>query len=123
MGYRNSKNADPALKGAAWRALQWMTNKSFNNYSAKAYQIDASRTSTYEDPELVAQLPYLPDALAAMQTAEMIQTSLIGEFFSMNDAMNVEFNAALLGSQSAKQACDKVQAKWEEILRTAGHLV
>ena len=41
----------------------------------------------------------------------------------MNDAMNVEFNAALLGSQSAKQACDKVQAKWEEILRTAGHLV
>ena len=117
------KNADPALKGAAWRALQWMTSKSFNNYSAKAYQIDASRTSTYEDPELVAQLPYLPDALAAMQTAEMIQTSLIGEFFSMNDAMNVEFNAALLGSQSAKQACDKVQAKWEEILRTAGHLV
>ena len=100
-----------------------MTSKSFNNYEAKAYQIDASRTSTYEDPELVAQLPYLPDALAAMQTAEMIQTSLIGEFFSMNDAMNVEFNAALLGAQSAKQACDKVQAKWEEILRTAGHLV
>lgn len=115
-------NADPELKGAAWRALQWMTSKSFNIYATKTYQIDASRTSTYQDPDLVAQLPYLPDALAAMQTAEMIQTSLIGEFFSMNDAMNVEFNAALLGSQSAKEACDKVQAQWEDILRKAGHL-
>ena len=29
--------------------------------------------------------------------------------------MNVEFNAALIGTQDAKTACDKVQAQWEDV--------
>jgi hypothetical protein len=36
--------------------------------------------------------------------------------------MNVEFNKALIGGQSAEQACEAVQKKWEKMLRKAGHL-
>jgi multiple sugar transport system substrate-binding protein len=115
-------NADPAKKDAAWTALLWITSKRFNDYAAEAYQIDASRISTYENPDLVARFPYLPDSLAASMTAEIIPTSRIPEFFQLNDIMNVEFNAALLGIQTAEEACAKVQAQWEEVLRNAGHL-
>ncbi|MEP7241342.1 MAG: extracellular solute-binding protein, partial [Devosia sp.] len=88
------KNADPAKKQAAWLALTWLTSKAFNKYIAETYQIDASRTSTFNDPDLVAKFPYLPDSLKAASTAEVIATSRIPEFFQLNDIMNVEFNAA-----------------------------
>lgn len=116
------KNIDPAKKPAAWRALTWISNKKMNRYVIEKYQIDANRKSAFEDPELVKQYPYLLDSLHAIETAETIPTSRVDEFFQLNDAMNVEFNAALIGGQDAKTACDKVQAQWEVILRKAGHL-
>lgn len=115
-------NADPAKKDAAWLALMWITSKRFNDFAMDTYQIDASRISTYENPDLVERFPYLPDSLAASMTAEMIPTSRIPEFFQLNDIMNAELNAALLGTQDAATACAKVQAQWEDVLRKAGHL-
>ena len=116
------KNIDPAKKGAAWLALAWMTSKAFNKYEVDKYQIDASRTSSFTDPDLVAKFPYLSDALKAASTAEIIDTSRIPEFFQLNDTMNVEFNKALIGGQDAKTACANVQKQWEDVLRKAGHL-
>lgn len=116
------KNADESKKAAAWRVLTWITNKRVNEYSVDKYQIDANRASTFRNPDLVAKFPYLPDALTAAQTAQTIPTSLIDEFFQLNDIMNVEFNAALIGQQDAKTACSRVQAQWEDIFRKAGHL-
>ncbi|MDQ3559709.1 MAG: extracellular solute-binding protein [Pseudomonadota bacterium] len=117
------KNSDPAKKTAAWRALTWITSKEMNRYSVEKYQIDANRVSTFKDPDLVAQFPYLPVALQAAETAETIPTSLIDEFFQLNDVMNVEFNKALIGGQDAKTACANVQQQWEGILRKAGRLI
>ena len=91
------KNADPAKKAAAWRALTWITSKATNKFELEKYQIDVNRQSTLKDPELVKQFPFLPDALAAGQTAETIPTCLINEFYQLNDSMNVEFNKALIG--------------------------
>ena len=116
------KNLDPARKDAAWLALTWITNKAVNRYSIEKYNIDANRSSAFNDPELVAKFPYLKDALKAIETANTIPTCRIPEFFQLNDMMNVEFNAALIGTQDAKTACDKVQAQWEDVLRKAGHL-
>ena len=116
------KNIDPALKPAAWRALTWITNKRVNRYVIERYQIDANRVSAFKDPALMAQYPYLANSLNAIETAETIPTSRVDEFFQLNDAMNIEFNAALTGAQDAKTACQKVQAQWEGILRKAGHL-
>src|SRR5205085_1522069 len=106
------KNADPAKKAAAWRALQWITSKAMNNYEAEKYQIDASRNSTFNDPALVAKLPYLPIAGQANASAQTIETSILDDFFALNDTMNVEFNKALIGGQDAKTACANVQTQW-----------
>jgi multiple sugar transport system substrate-binding protein len=116
------KNVDPAKKAAAWRALTWITSKKVNLYYVQKYQIDANRTSAFKDPEVVKQFPYVNDSWAAIANAETIPTALIPEFFQMNDVMNVEFNNALIGGHDAKTACANVQAKWEEILKKAGHL-
>jgi ABC-type glycerol-3-phosphate transport system substrate-binding protein len=116
------KNADAAKKGAAWRALTWITSKAMNNYETEKYQIDASRNSTFNDPALVAKFPYLPVAGAANASAQVIETSILDDFFALNDAMNVEFNKALIGGQDAKTACANVQTSWEATLRKAGVL-
>ncbi|MBF6606062.1 MAG: extracellular solute-binding protein [Chloroflexi bacterium] len=116
-------NADPTKKAAAWRALTWMTSKSFNNYEELQYQIDPSRNSTYNDPTLIAKLPYLPISGAANAGAHTIETSILADFFGMNASMNVEFNKALIGAQDAKTACANVQTLWEASLRKAGVLV
>ncbi|MEJ7748668.1 MAG: extracellular solute-binding protein, partial [Candidatus Limnocylindrales bacterium] len=116
------KNADPAKKPAAWRALQWITRKEMNKYFVDAYQIDASRDSTYVDPELVSKFPYLPVAGEANANAQPIETTILDDFFAMNDVMNVEFNKALIGGQDAKTACANVQTQWEAMLRKAGAL-
>ena len=48
-----------------------------NHYSIEKYQIDANRMSTFNDPELIEKFPYLKDALKAIETANIIQTSRI----------------------------------------------
>lgn len=116
------KNVDPALKAAAWRTLQWITSKEMNNYFTEAYQIDASRDSTFNDPTLVAEFPYLPVAGQANASAQPIETTILNDFFAMNDVMNVEFNKALIGGQDAATACANVQTQWEAMLRKAGVL-
>lgn len=116
------KNVDPALKPAAWRTLTWITSKQMNNYFTEKYQIDASRDSTFNDPDLVAKLPYLPVAGEANASAQPIETTILNDFFAMNDVMNVEFNKALIGGQDAATACANVQKQWEEMLRKAGAL-
>jgi len=116
------KNVDPAKKAAAWRALTWITNKKSNRYAIEKYQIDANRTSAFQDPDLLKQFPYLPDSMTAIANADIIPTARIDEFFQMNDVMNVEFNKALIGGQDAKTACANVQKQWEAILRKGGHL-
>ncbi len=116
------KNADPAKKKAAWRALTWITSKKFNMYEEQQYQIDASRNSAFNDPSLVKQFPYLPNAGYADEHAHVIETSILNEFFQLNSIMNVEFNKALIGGQSASAACASVQSQWEDILRKGGYL-
>jgi multiple sugar transport system substrate-binding protein len=116
------KNADPAKKAAAWRALTWMTSKSFNAYEESKYQIDANRSSTFRDPKLVKQLPYLPYAGQAIAKAHIIETSHVPEFFELNTMAYTEFNKALIRKQSAKQAVDNVQKQWLQVCKRAGHL-
>lgn len=116
------KNADPAKKPAAWRALTWITNKRSNLYAVEKYQMDANRSSAFADPELLKKFPYLTDSAAAIANADTIPTSRIDEFFQLNDIMNVELNKALIGGQDAKTACANIQKQWEDLLRKAGHL-
>jgi multiple sugar transport system substrate-binding protein len=109
-------------KDVAWHFLTYLTSKEFEQYQVSAYQTDPNRTSTFTQPELVAELPHLPNAGKAADTARILEIAHLPEVFEIVGAAAREFNLALTGSQDAATACQKVQTEAEQILRTGGHL-
>jgi ABC-type glycerol-3-phosphate transport system substrate-binding protein len=116
------KNISQERKDAAWRVMTYICSPEFDQYQTLTYNSDPNRSSTYVNPRMVKALPYLPVAGKAQNNATIIDTSQIPEFFSLNDTMNREFNAALLKQQSAKEACDKVNAAWTKVFKSSGYL-
>ena len=116
------QNADPDKKAAAWRVLTWLTSKRSEVHQTDKYQITVQRNSTFENPDLLDKFPYLTDSREAIATARTMPIAHVTEFLQLLDIMNVEFNAALVGTQDAPTATAKVQSGWEDLLRKAGHL-
>ncbi len=115
-------NADPAKKDAAWAVLSFLTSREFEQAQVANYQTDPNRRSTFSDPELVAQLPYLPVAGQSAETAQMLELAAIPETFELVGEAAREFNLALAGQQTAEQATQRAQEAWETILRRQGYL-
>lgn len=115
-------NADPAKKDAAWAVLSFLTSKAFEQAQVANYQTDPNRRSTFQEPELVEQLPYLPVAGEAAETAQMIELAAIPETFELIGEAAREFNLSLSGQQTAEQGCQNAQESWETILRRQGYL-
>lgn len=115
-------NADPARTDAAWAVLSFLTSKEFEQAQVGTYQTDPNRRSTFEDPGLVEQLPYLPVAGEAAETAQMLELASIPETFELVGEAAREFNLALAGQQTAEEATQAAQEAWETILRRQGHL-
>lgn len=116
------KNAAAASKDAAFQVLTYITSKAFEKYQVGTYQTDPNRISTGSDPELVAQLPYLPDAVKAIETAQILEIANIPATFEIVGAIAAEFNLALTGTQDAATACQKAQDASVAILKRDGHL-
>ena len=102
--------------------MQYITSASFDKYQMANYQTDPNRRSTYADAALNKKYPYLKVAGQAMEIAKMLDVALIPECFELVGEAAREFNLAIVGSQTAKQACANAQASWEKILKRAGHL-
>jgi len=116
------KNLPDRNKDVAWHFLTYLTSKEFEKYQVGTYQTDPNRASTFIDPELVTQLPHLPVAGEAAESARILEIANIPEVFEIVGAAAREFNLALTGTQDATTACQKVQEASEAILRTGGHL-
>jgi multiple sugar transport system substrate-binding protein len=116
------KNLPDANKDAAYHLLTYMTSQEFEKYQVGTYQTDPNRKSTGSDPDLVAQLPYLPEAVAAIETAQILEIANIPETFEIVGAIAAEFNLALTGTEDAATACQKAQDASVAILRRGGHL-
>ena len=80
------------------------------------------KSTCWRHPDLLSKFPYLEDSREAIATAKTMPIANVTEFLQLLDIMNVEFNAALVGTQDAKTATAAVQSGWEAILRKAGHL-
>lgn len=116
------KNLPDERKDVAWHLLTYLGSKEFEKYQVSSYQTDPNRRSTFEDADLVAQLPYLPVAGAAAESAQILETAIIPENFELVGEAAREFNLALAGSQTAEEACANAQDSWVAILQRAGHL-
>jgi hypothetical protein len=56
------------------------------------------------------------------QKARIIEIASIPETFELITDAAVEFSAALSGSATAAQACQKANDKWTSVLKRGGHL-
>jgi multiple sugar transport system substrate-binding protein len=116
------KNLPDKNKDVAWHFLTYLTSKEFEKYQVLTYQTDPNRKSTFSDPALVSELPYLPVAGQAAESAQILEVANIPETFEIVGAAAREFNLALTGTQDAAAACQKAQDASLAILRTGGHL-
>ena len=114
---KNSK-----VKDAAWTTIAYFTTKAWEAYQTSHYQTDPSRKSTYVNPALVKQLPYLPAAGAVFDRATIIEIARVPETFEMITVAAQEFAGALSGKVSAAEACKKANDKWIAILKRGGWL-
>ena len=85
------------------------------------YQTDPNRLSTGTDEEIVAALPYIPAAVGAIETAQILEVANIPETFEIAGAIAREINLALTGAQDAATAMKNAQAASVEILKKGGH--
>ncbi len=115
-------NLPQERKDVAWHLLTYLTSQEFEQYQVLTYKTDPNRSSTFEAPDLVEALPYLPVAGEAAESAQILETALIPENFELVGEAAREFNLALAGSQTAEEACANAQDSWVAILQRVGYL-
>jgi hypothetical protein len=86
------------------------------------YQTDPNRISTGSDPEITAALPYIPAAVAAIESAQILEIANIPETFEIAGLVAEQINLALLGTHDAETAMANAQAAALDVLRRGGHL-
>jgi multiple sugar transport system substrate-binding protein len=116
-------NLSQERKDCAWLALTQITSKDFEKYQVMTYQTDPNRISTASDPEITAALPYIPAAVAAIESAQILEIANIPETFEIVGEVAREINLALAGTQDAETAMANAQAASLAILEREGYLV
>jgi ABC-type glycerol-3-phosphate transport system substrate-binding protein len=116
------KNLTQEQKDCAWLLLTQITSKDFEKYQVMTYQTDPNRISTGSDPEIAAALPYIPAAVAAIESAQILEVANIPQTFEIVGAVAREINLALTGAQDAATAMANAQTAAEAILKAGGHL-
>ncbi|HEV2985415.1 MAG TPA: extracellular solute-binding protein [Vicinamibacterales bacterium] len=114
---KNSKNID-----AAWHLMTYITSREFEKYQVLTYQNDPNRKSIFQDPDVDKLIPSEPLGLQATEGGKVFEGAYTPDYVAMLTVSNAEFNNALLGNQTAAQACAKVQTAWEGIGKKTGWL-
>jgi multiple sugar transport system substrate-binding protein len=116
------KNLSQERKDCAWLILTQITSAPFEKYQVMTYQTDPNRTSTGSDPEITAALPYIPAAVAAIESAQILEIANIPETFEIAGLVAEQINLALTGTQDAATAMANAQTASLDVLRRGGHL-
>lgn len=114
-------NLSQEQKDCAFQILMYITSKDFEKHQVLTYQTDPNRISTGSDPEIVAALPYIPEAVAAIESAQIVEIANIPETFEIIGEVAREINLALTGAKDAETAMADAQAAATAILVRGGH--
>lgn len=115
------KNLSQERKDCAWHILTYLTSKDFEKYQVMTYQTDPNRLSTAADAEVVAALPYIPEAVKAIESAQILEIANIPETFEIAGLVAEQINLALVGTQDAATAMANAQTAATDVLKRAGH--
>jgi len=116
------KNLPQENKDCAWLLMTQITSKAFEKHQVMTYQTDPNRISTAQDADVIAALPYIPAAVAAIEDAETLAVANIPETWQIVGELQREINLALTGAEDAATAMAHAQEGAEKILRDGGHL-
>jgi multiple sugar transport system substrate-binding protein len=109
-------------KDAAWAFITFMTSK----VKAKEYVLHGgvpTRTSVYQDPELIERDPSYPVQLASFEKAnalverELAWIPSTPELGKVLDRTGYWGNLALIGQITPEEACKRAQAELEDIMK------
>jgi ABC-type glycerol-3-phosphate transport system substrate-binding protein len=115
------KNLPQERKDCAWLILTQITSKAFEKHQVLTHQTDPNRTSTGSDPEITAALPYIPEAVRAIETAQILEVADLPEAFEIITAAAEQINLGLLGTKDAATAMADLQAAVTAILQREGY--
>jgi multiple sugar transport system substrate-binding protein len=120
-GWNMSIAANSRNKDAAWAFITFMTSKQ----KAKEYVLNGgvpTRTSVYQEPQLVAKNPSYPVQLQALAAANALVKKGIAwipptpQLGKVLDRAGYYGNLALIGELTPEQACKKAQVELEDIM-------
>lgn len=120
-GWNMSIAANSRNKDAAWAFITFMTSKQ----KAKQYVLNGgvpTRTSVYQEPELVAKNPSYPIQLKALDCANGLVKKGIAwipptpQLGKVLDRVGYYGNLALIGEITPEDACKKAQVELEDIM-------
>jgi multiple sugar transport system substrate-binding protein len=114
-------NLPQERKDCAWHALTYITSKDFEKHQVLTYQTDPNRISTGTDPEITEALPYIPAAVDAIESAQILEIANLPEVFEISGLVAEQINLALVGSQDAATAMANAQAAVTDVLQRGGH--
>lgn len=114
-------NLSQEQKDCAFQILMYITSKDFEKHQVLTYQTDPNRISTGSDPEIIAALPYIPEAVAAIESAQRLEIANIPETFEIVGEVAREINLALTGAKDAETAMADAQAAATAVLVRGGH--
>lgn len=114
-------NQSQQAKDCAWHILTQITSKEFEKHQVLNYQTDPNRSSTADDPEIVEALPYIPEAVAALESAQFLEFVDLPETFEIAGEIAREMNLAIAGTKTAEQAMADAQAAVDAILQRQGY--
>jgi ABC-type glycerol-3-phosphate transport system substrate-binding protein len=114
-------NLPQERKDCAWHILTYITSKDFEKYQVMTYQTDPNRSSTGSDAEISAALPYIPDAVTAIETAQILEVANLPEAFEIVGLIAEQVNLALTGTQDAATAMANAQAAVTAVLQRQGY--
>jgi multiple sugar transport system substrate-binding protein len=114
-------NLPQEAKDCAWHVLTQITSKDFEKHQVLNYQTDPNRSSTADDAEIVEALPYIPEAVAALESAQFLEFVDLPETFEIAGEIAREINLALTGTKSAEQAMADAQTAVDAILQREGY--
>lgn len=114
-------NLSQQEKDCAWHILTQITSREFEKYQVLNYQTDPNRISTATDEEVVAALPYIPEAVAAIESAHRLEFATLPETFEIVGEISREINLALTGTKDAATAMADAQAAVDAILVRQGY--
>ena len=116
------KNLPQSNKDAAYHLMTYLTSKDFEKYQVMTYETDPNRSSTGVDAEIVAALPYIPEAVKAIEKAQILEIANIPETLEIVGNVAREIHLALNGTQDARTAMANAQASSLATLKLGGHL-